>query len=126
MHKDQYGSMGKSTHHNNVKYNTSTKYTSLAKNKLRQTTNTVCVTTHNDDFVYLTIIFNIDIYTSTPSKKAITDIDKSNDEIYSAIGALVVNIHQRTQTEKTLLDNFSIPVQLRYLIKNNVFSVCVR
>ena len=123
MHKDRYWSTWKSTRNNNVKHHT--KHISLAK-KFEQKTNIIGVTAHNDDFVYITVIFNIYIYTSTPCKKAITDIDKPNDEIYSIIEALVVNIHQRTQTEKTLLDNFSMPIRLRYLIKNSVFSVCVR
>ena len=55
----------------------------------------------NDDFAHLTITFNIDIYTSTQSKKTVTDIGKSNDEIYGVIGAVVIDIHQRTQIAKT-------------------------
>ena len=69
--------------------------------KQAQTTNTISTTALSDDFIYWPIIFNIDIHTSKQPKKAITDIGKSNDEIYSVIGAVVIDIHQRRQTAKT-------------------------
>ena len=45
---------------------------------------------------------NSNIYESKQSKKAITDINESNGEIFGVISAVVIDIYQRTQTEKTL------------------------
>ena len=81
-----------------------TKYNAMANNhkqKFKQTT-----TTHNNDSVYFVIISNIDIYKSKQSKIAITYVNKSNREIFTVIGALVIDIHQQTQTGKTLFDHF--------------------
>ena len=65
-----------------------------------------CLSQHSSDSVYFGIIFNIHIYKPKQSKTATTSINKSNSETLTVIGALIVNIYQRTQTEKTSLDNF--------------------
>ena len=58
---------------------------------------------HNDHSVYLDIIFNIDIYKWTQSKKAPSSINESNTEISTVICAVVIDTHQPTQTEKRCL-----------------------
>ena len=58
------------------------------------------------DSVYFTIIFDIHVYQTKTSTKATTDINQSNIEIFSVIDTLVIDICQRTQTEKTLFDKF--------------------
>ena len=47
------------------------------------------------DSVYLVVTLNIDIYESKQSKTPIVNVNQSNGEIYSVIGALVVDIYQR-------------------------------
>ena len=54
----------------------------------------------NDDSVYLNIIFNIDVYKSKQSKRASLSINASNGEIFTVIGAVIVDTHQATQTER--------------------------
>ena len=76
------------------------------KQKFWQTTNRLFITTHNYNSVYFVIIFDIDVYGSKKSKRATTNINKSSGEIFDVIDALVVDTYQRTQTEKTLFDNF--------------------
>ena len=58
---------------------------------------------HNDDSVYLDIIFNIDIYKRKQSKTAVSSINESNGEISTVIGGVVIDTHQETQTEKRSL-----------------------
>ena len=59
------------------------------------------------------------------SKKGITDIDKSKDEIFSAIPALVVDIYQRTQTEKTLFFiKYSKETTIKKIYQTTFFSLC--
>ena len=79
--------------------------------KQRQTnilekTNRLSITTHRSDSAYFGIIFDIDIYHAKQSKTATTSINQSNPETFAVIGALVIDIYQRTQTEKTFLDSF--------------------
>ena len=63
-------------------------------------TSRILVTAHNADSVYLDIIFNIDIYKSKQSKRASVSINEPNGEISTIVGAVVVDTHQGTQTEK--------------------------
>ena len=58
---------------------------------------------HNDDSVYLDIILNIDIYKWKQSKKPPSTINESNTEISTIVGAVIIDTHQRTQTEKRCL-----------------------
>ena len=53
--------------------------------------------------VYLDIIFNIDIYKWKQAKKALSSINESNTEIFTVVGAVVIDTHERTQTEKRCL-----------------------
>ena len=91
-------------------------------NNILVKTNTLSITTHNCDSVYFGIIFDIDIFNPKQSKTAITSINKSNSETFTVIGALVVDICQRTQTEKTLLDNFLNGCLPAVFDKHNVFE----
>ena len=65
-------------------------------------TNGIFITTHKYDSVHFATLFNINIYDAKQSKKAITDMDESKCEISSIVAALVIDIYQRTQTEKKL------------------------
>ena len=56
--------------------------------------------------VYFVIIFDIDIHGSKQSKTSIPSINEWKSEIFSVIDAVVIDIHQPTQTEKWLFDNF--------------------
>ena len=46
---------------------------------------------------------NIDIYKRKQSKKAPSSINESNTEISTVVGAVVIDTHQPTQTEKHCL-----------------------
>ena len=48
------------------------------------------------------MIFTIDIYQSKQCKTPTSSINEGNREIFSLIGAVVIDTHQRTHTEKTL------------------------
>ena len=85
-------------------YNLTTNFDLLIQVMLDHTS--LFITTHIYDSVYFGIIFDIDIYEPKQSKTATTSINKSNNETFTVIGTLVVDIYQRTQTEKTLLVNF--------------------
>ena len=96
-------------------------------NKQQQTTTWIFITTHNnyDSNTYFSVIFNIDVYEPKQSKEAITDIDESNTEIFSFMAALVIDIYQRTQTEKTLfLSNTARKQPLKKFIKQRFLSLC--
>ena len=67
------------------------------------TQHSIFTTSHSNEFVYLPITFDIHIYISKQSKRETTSINKPNGEIFNVIGAVVIDIHQRTQTAKTLL-----------------------
>ena len=90
-----------------------------------QTTNIIFITTLKYDSVHFAILFNINIYDPKQSKKAITDIDESNCEIFSLVAALVIDIYQRTQTEKTLfLSNTARKQPLKKFIKQRFLGLC--
>ena len=93
--------------------------------KQAQTPNRIFTTAHNYDCVCFAIIFNIDIYTSKQSKRAIRDITKSNGKIFNVISAVVIDMHKRTQTEKTLfLSNTATKLTLKKIVKQRFFSLC--
>ena len=69
---------------------------------------------------------NIDIWKSKQSKTVIVNVNTSNGEIFSVIGALVVDICQRIQNSKTLFLSNTAAKQPLKKLSNNVFSVCVR
>ena len=102
-----------------IKYNATHKQTQKPKR--------IFTTEHNYDSVYFAIIFNIDIYKSKQSKTSIPSINEWNSEIFNVIGAVVIDIHQRTKTEKTLsLSNIVTKVALEKNCQTTFFSVCVR
>ena len=76
------------------------------KENFGKQTDTLFITTHSDDSVYFAIIFNIDIYESKQSTTSISSVNEWNHETFSVIGAVVIDIYQRTQTAKTLFDDF--------------------
>ena len=86
----------------------STKYNAI--DKPAQTRNTIFPTAHNYDSVYFAIIFNIDIYTSKQTKRAITNTSKSNGEISNVIDAVVMDMYKRTQTEKNCFYQIQQPI----------------
>ena len=45
-------------------------------------------------------MFNSDIYQSKQFKRAIENVNNSNNAILSVIHAVAMNVHQPTQTEK--------------------------
>ena len=69
-------------------------------------TNKICITAHNHDPVYFGITFDIDIYQPKQSKTATPSINEPKSETLNVIGAVVIDIHRRTQTENTLFDHF--------------------
>ena len=73
-----------------------TKYNSTKKQQMKY------LSQLKHDSVYFAILFSINIYDPKQSKKAITGIDESKCEIFSFVAGLVIDIYQRTQTEKTL------------------------
>ena len=80
---------------------------------------------HSDDLVYLAITFNIDLYTAIQSKIATTSINKPNGEILNVISAVVIDIHQRTQTEKRLFFiKYSNETGIEKIAKQRFFSLC--
>ena len=87
---------------NNIEHNTQTK----AWLNDQTTTNRTLITAHNDEAVYFGIILDIDVYEPKQSKAATTSINESNTKIFTAIGAVVIDIHRRTQTENSWFDNF--------------------
>ena len=77
------------------------------------------------DCVYLVVTLSIDIYESKQSKTAIVNVNKSNGEIYSVIGALVVDICQRIQNSKLLfLSNTAGKQLLKKIDQQRFFSLC--
>ena len=81
---------------------------------------------HNDDSVYLDIIFEIDIYKWKQSKRALTSINESNGEISTIIGAVVIDTHQPTQTEKCcFLQNTAMKIAMKKIIKQRFFKLCL-
>ena len=101
----------------------------MTNNHKRQTQaqkpNRIFITAHNYDLIYFAIIFNIDTYTSKQSKREITDVAKSNSEIFNIIGAVVIDTHQRTQTEKTLFFiKYRIETCMKKIGKQRFFSLC--
>ena len=53
-------------------------------------------------------------------------INRPNGEIFNVIGAVVIDIHQRTQIEKTYFLSHTATKLTLQKLSNNVFSVCVR
>ena len=92
----------------------------------RQTsTNRICITAHNGDSVCFGITFDIDINEPKHSKKATTSINEPNDETFNVIGAVVIDIHRRTQTENTMFDHFFYcHFRCGILQKTTFFSLC--
>ena len=88
-------------------------------------TNRIFITVQNDDCVYFGIIYDIDIHWPKQSKKATISINEANAEISNLIGAVVIDIHQRTQIEKPLFDNFFHCNFHCSILKKTTFSVCV-
>ena len=79
-------------------------------------------------FSSLYFIMCINIYQSKQCKASISSGNEQNREIFSVIGAVVIDIHQRTQTEKTLsFVKHSTRTGIEKIVKSSsVFSVRVR
>ena len=78
----------------------------LTLTQRQTTTNRILITAHNNDPVYFGIICDIDMYKPKQCTRPTTSIDETNNEIFNVIGAIVIDIYRRTQTEKTLFDHF--------------------
>ena len=99
-----------------------TKYNSMANNDKHDIE---YITAHSDDFAYSAITFNIDIYQSKQSKTSIPSINQQNPASFSVTGAVVIDAHQRTQTEKrSFLSNTARKQPLKKDIKQRFCSLC--
>ena len=82
----------------------------------------ICHSTYNDDSVYLDITFN----KSKQSKRAPSNINESNGEISTVIGAVVTDTHQRTPAEKRCFWlNTATKITTKKIVKQR-FAVGVR
>ena len=106
---------------NNIHHNTQTKVW------LKNNTDRICITAHNDDHdpVYFGITFDIDTDEPKQSKKATTSINEPNGETVNAIGAVVIGIHRQTQTENMLFEHFfHCQFRCSILPKTTFFGLC--